>query len=117
MKLPRLRTILLTPLVLFALFYLVSVVRMALLDDSVPELADSPTDYETIAIFGASGTAGDGILEAALADPDIKKIHVITRRATPRIEEGVDSGKPHTTIGSLLGNRRNQCRVHLLVFQ
>jgi hypothetical protein len=98
MKLPRLRTILLTPLVLFALFYIASVVRLALLDDSVPALADSPTDHATIAIFGASGTAGDGILKAALADTDIKKIHVFTRRATPRIEEGVTSGKVQMTL-------------------
>ena len=98
MKLPRLRTILLAPLVLFALFYVVSVVRMASLDDAVPALADSPTDHKTIAIFGASGTAGDGILKAALADADIKKIHVITRRATPRIEEGVASGKVQMTL-------------------
>ena len=93
MKFPRIRTILLTPLVLFALLYLVLVVWVALLDDSIAVLADSPATHETIAIFGASGTAGDGILKAAVADPDIKKIHVITRRATPRIEEGVASGK------------------------
>ena len=98
MKLPRLRTILLAPLVLFALFYVVSVVRMASLDDAVPALADSQTDHKTIAICGASGTAGDGILKAALADADIKKIHVITRRATPRIEEGVASGKVQMTL-------------------
>jgi nucleoside-diphosphate-sugar epimerase len=46
-----------------------------------------------VAIFGASGTAGDGILKAALADPHIDTIHVITRRETARIREGVDSGK------------------------
>jgi nucleoside-diphosphate-sugar epimerase len=48
---------------------------------------------DTIAVFGASGTAGDGILKAALADPDVNTIHVVTRRATPRIEEGIASGK------------------------
>ena len=52
---------------------------------------------EVIALFGASGTAGDGILKAALADPDIRKIHVITRRATARIEEGIASGKVQMT--------------------
>ena len=34
----------------------------------------------TITIFGASGTAGDGILKAALANPDVRKIRVIAYR-------------------------------------
>ena len=93
MKLPRLRTILLTPLVLFALVYIFGVITLALNDDSVAVLEELPVHPATVAIFGASGTAGDGILKAVLASPDIKKIHVITRRATPRIEEGVTSGK------------------------
>ncbi|MDH3613202.1 MAG: hypothetical protein OEU90_09255 [Gammaproteobacteria bacterium] len=98
MKLPRLRTILLTPFVLFALVYLAGVITLALNDESIAVLEESPAYHATVAIFGASGTAGDGILKAALANPDIKKTHVITRRATPRIEEGVASGKVHMTL-------------------
>jgi hypothetical protein len=97
MKLPRLKTVLLTPLVLFALFYAVGVAMFILDDRTVEPLAESPTSI-TVAIFGASGTAGDGILKAALASPDIKKIHVITRRVTPRMEEGVASGKVQLTL-------------------
>jgi len=93
MKLPRLRTILLTPLILFALVYIVGVITLALNDDSIAVLEGLPAHHATIAIFGATGTAGDGILKAALADPDIRKIHVITRRTTPRMEDGVASGK------------------------
>lgn len=94
MKRPRLRTILLIPLVLFALFYLFGVIATLLDDRQVEPLSDvRPASVEEIAIFGASGTAGDGILKAALADPDVRIIHVITRRATPRIEAGVASGK------------------------
>jgi hypothetical protein len=52
-----------------------------------------PGSVDEIAIFGASGTAGDGILKAALADPDVSTIHVITRRVTPRIKAGVARGK------------------------
>jgi hypothetical protein len=37
---------------------------------------------ETIAIFGATGTAGYGVLKAAMNDPVVKKIHVITRRTS-----------------------------------
>jgi nucleoside-diphosphate-sugar epimerase len=93
MKLPRLRVILFTPLILFALVYLAGV-YMAVTRDRSVELAAKPlAPHRTIAIFGASGTAGDGILKAALADPAIQKIHVVTRRATPRMEQGVESGK------------------------
>ena len=96
MKLPRLRTFLLTPLVLFVVFYLFAVIVMSKLSDDrqVEPLSNAgPHSVGEIAIFGASGTAGDGILKAALADPDVTNIHVITRRATPRIEAGVASGK------------------------
>ncbi len=98
MKFPRLRIILLTPLALFALVYIAGAVTLALKDDSVAVIEEPTATYGTIAIFGASGTAGDGILKAALANTDISKIHVITRRATPRIEEGVASGKVQMTL-------------------
>ena len=98
MRLPRLRTILLVPLVLFALFYATGAVMLAMDDRIVAALESPPADYDTIAIFGASGTAGDGILKAALADPAVEAIHVITRRATPRIEEGVAAGKVRMTL-------------------
>lgn len=94
MKLPRLRTLLLAPLLLFAAFYAFGVVANLLDDRRVEPLrAAPPGSLEEIAIFGASGTAGDGILKAALADPDVLTVHVITRRATPRMEAGVASGK------------------------
>jgi hypothetical protein len=98
MKFPRLRIILLTPLALFALVYIAGAVTLAQKDDPIAAFEGATATYETIAIFGASGTAGDGILKAALANPDIRKIHVITRRATPRIEEGVASGKVQMTL-------------------
>jgi hypothetical protein len=98
MKLPRIRTILTVPLVLLALFYLAGVIIIATDDRSVEVLKTQTESNRVIALFGASGTAGDGILKAALADPDIRKIHVITRRATPRIEKGVASGKVQMTL-------------------
>jgi len=98
MKLPRLKTILLTPLVMFALLYLYGATTLALKDDAIAGLESAATNYDTIAIFGASGTAGDGILKAALENPEIRKIHVITRRPTPRIEAGVASGKVEMTM-------------------
>ena len=94
MKLPRLRTIFLTPLVLFVAFYLFGVIVNLLDDRQVKPLSNAtPGNLDEIAIFGASGTAGDGILKASLADPDVRTIRVITRRVTPRIEAGVADGK------------------------
>ena len=94
MKLPRLRTLLSIPVFLFAAFYLFGVYITMTDDRRVEPLVTVPGGkLDEIAIFGASGTAGDGILKAALADPDVGTIHVVTRRATPRIEEGIASGK------------------------
>ena len=88
----------LTPLALFAVLYIAASIKLALEDRSIAVLQGKPANHQAIAIFGASGTAGDGILKAALADPDITRIHVITRRATPRIEEGVAAGKVQMTL-------------------
>ncbi|HNP36323.1 MAG TPA: hypothetical protein PKK10_10755 [Woeseiaceae bacterium] len=98
MKRPRIRTFFLAPLVLFALFYVALAVFLLVDDNAVAPLATPLAKYDTVAIFGASGTAGDGILKAALANADIGEIHVITRRATPRIEAGVASGKVKMTM-------------------
>lgn len=98
MKLFRARTFFLAPLVLFALFYISLLVLSLLDDDTVAPLTGQPSAHHTVAIFGASGTAGDGILKAALSNPDIARIHVITRRSTPRIDAGVASGKVKMTL-------------------
>ena len=93
MKLPRLRTVLLAPVYLFAAFYAVAAILNVLDRDAVEPLAGEPATNPTIAIVGASGTAGDGVLKAALADPGVETIHVITRRITPRMEQGAEQGK------------------------
>jgi hypothetical protein len=78
--------------------YLAGAVMLAMDDRYVAVYEGTPAKHATVAIFGASGTAGDGILEAALADPYIGRIHVVTRRVTPRIEEGVTSGKVQVSL-------------------
>ena len=98
MNLLRARTFFLAPPVLFVLFYISLLVLSLLDDDTVAPLEGQPSTHHTVAIFGASGTAGDGILKAALSDPDIDKVHVITRRSTPRIDAGVASGKVEMTL-------------------
>jgi hypothetical protein len=97
-KLPRLRTVLLAPLILLALAWVALAIYVATMGAAVPAPAAARAPLATIAILGASGTAGDGILEAALADPDVGTIRVITRRITPRMEEGIASGKVKATI-------------------
>ncbi|HNP62825.1 MAG TPA: hypothetical protein PKH39_02765 [Woeseiaceae bacterium] len=98
MKRPRLRTFLVAPVVLFALFYTGVALLHAFGDRSVPASGTTAWYPETIVIFGASGTAGDGILKATLAEPAIRTIHVITRRETPRIRQGIESGKVQMTL-------------------
>ena len=94
----KLKKILVWLLALMAIAYLAIAIRVATYDNVAPQYDGARADLSTIAIFGASGTAGDGILKAALANSGIDRIHVITRRETPRIAEGVASGKVEMTI-------------------
>lgn len=51
-----------------------------------------------VMVFGATGSAGDGLLKAAIDDSEVEKIIVITRRASPRIKEGLASGRVEMRI-------------------
>lgn len=84
--------------VLFALGYAAIAIRVATVDNSAPPSKAPAAPLAHIAIFGASGTAGDGILKAALADPNVESIRAITRRETPRMTEGAATGKLAVTI-------------------
>ena len=66
----------------------------------LPMQTQEPTEERnlTVAVFGATGTIGDGLLKAAIDDPNVGKIRVVTRRPSPRIEAGVESGKVEMTI-------------------
>ena len=79
---------------------MITIVTGSLLSPSIAEtiqpLADPQLNKQAlkeVMIFGASGTVGDGILKALIMDKNVQKIQVITRRLTPRIEEGVKMGK------------------------
>jgi hypothetical protein len=48
---------------------------------------------KVVMVLGATGSVGDGLLKAAIDASEVEKVHVITRRTSPRIEEGVASGK------------------------
>ena len=58
----------------------------------------STSHHRTVAIFGATGTIGDGLLKAAINDPDVDIVRVFTRRPSKRIEEGVAAGKVEMII-------------------
>ena len=94
----KLKKILVWLLGLAVIGYVAIAIRVATYDNVAPAYEGARANLSTIAIFGASGTAGDGILKAALANPEIDRIHVITRRETPRIAEGVASGKVEMTV-------------------
>lgn len=53
--------------------------------------------YEVVAVFGATGDVGDGILEAVMADRNVKKIHVVTRRTPWRFQDGFDASRIEMT--------------------
>ena len=46
-----------------------------------------------VMVMGATGSVGDGLLKAAIEAPEVDKVHVVTRRTSPRIEQGVAEGK------------------------
>lgn len=52
-----------------------------------------PQANRVVMVFGATGSVGDGLLRAAMDDPEVEKIYVVTRRSSPRIEAGVASGR------------------------
>ena len=58
---------------------------------STPKL--KPDLVREVMLFGGTGTIGDGILKALLADKRVSKVYVVTRRETDRIKAGAKSGK------------------------
>lgn len=68
---------------------------------------------KVVMVFGATGSVGDGLLKAAIEAPEVEKVYVVTRRTSPRIEDGVASGKvemrmhedftDYSSLGDILG--------------
>lgn len=52
-----------------------------------------PTANRVVMVFGATGSVGDGLLKAALDDPGVERIIVVTRSLSPRIEAAADAGQ------------------------
>ena len=43
-------------------------------------------ERKTALVIGATGTIGDGLLKAAINDPNVDAVRVFTRRPSPRIK-------------------------------
>lgn len=63
-----------------------------------PNAVHDPLANRVVMVFGATGSVGDGLLKAAMQDPSVEKVYVVSRRSSPRIEAGVVSGKVEMTI-------------------
>ncbi len=83
------------PLVLLLLIAGLNVWGFLTLGTIDPDPAATRDDRanRVVMVFGANGSVGDGLLKAAMEDPDVEQIHVVTRRSSPRIEQGVASGR------------------------
>lgn len=87
--------------ILFGAMLVAYLATLLVRSDDEPPTTTSNVDttmHSNIAIFGSTGTIGDGLLQAAMDDPDVQTIHVVTRRPSPRIDAGVASGKVTRTI-------------------
>jgi uncharacterized protein YbjT (DUF2867 family) len=57
-----------------------------------------PDANRVVMVFGATGSVGDGLLKAAMQDPEVGRIFVVSRRTSPRIDAGVASGRVELTL-------------------
>ncbi|MFT6006722.1 MAG: hypothetical protein ACI9SX_001702 [Pseudoalteromonas tetraodonis] len=58
-----------------------------------PEAARDPQANKVVLVTGATGSVGDGLLKAAMADGQVENIYALTRRISPRLEQGQSSGR------------------------
>jgi len=58
-----------------------------------PDAAHDDNANRVVMVFGATGSVGDGLLKAAIEDAEVQTIYVVTRRSSPRIDAGVESGR------------------------
>ena len=52
-----------------------------------------PAANRVVMVLGATGSVGDGLLKAAIEADSVEKVHVVSRRSSPRIDAGVASGR------------------------
>ena len=52
-----------------------------------------PDANRVVMVLGATGSAGDGLLKAAIEDTTVERVLVLTRRSSPRIDAAVAAGR------------------------
>ena len=82
-----------TLLALVALALGVLLVSVPLGDEYPPAAQVDTSRHRVVAVFGATGLVGEGVFEALRRDPDVRIVHVVTRRRTPAIDAAVSAGR------------------------
>ena len=82
-----------TLLALVALALGVLLVSVPLGDEYPPAAQVDTSRHRVVAVFGATGLVGEGVFEALRRDPDVRMVHVVTRRRTPTIDAAVAGGR------------------------
>lgn len=59
----------------------------------LPEAPRTDTANRVVLVSGATGSVGDGLLKAAMQDQQVETIYALTRRMSPRLEQGQASGR------------------------
>ena len=80
-----------TLLALVALALGVLLVSVPLGDEYPPAAQVDTSRHRVVAVFGATGLVGEGVFEALRRDPDVRMVHVVTRRRTPTIDAADDA--------------------------
>lgn len=105
----------LTLVLLFTLIVASNIWGIFTLGTITPEAAASRDENanRVVMVFGATGSVGDGLLKAAIEDPGVENVYVVTRRTSPRIDAGVASGRvemklledftDYSTLADILG--------------
>ncbi|MEP5566303.1 MAG: hypothetical protein ABJN62_00590 [Halioglobus sp.] len=48
---------------------------------------------KVVMVFGATGSVGDALLKAAMQADEVEQVYAVTRRLSPRLEQGKSSGR------------------------
>ena len=85
-------TLLISVVVLVVGFNLWGALTLGTLELDPDPYRDSSAN-RVVVIFGATGSVGDGLLKAAMQDPEVEKVYALTRRTSPRLRDGQASGR------------------------
>ncbi len=85
-------TLLLAFILLIAGFNLWGALTLGTVPPS-PDPYRDPSANQVVMVFGATGSVGDGLLKAAMGDPEVEQVYAVTRRMSPRLEAGQASGR------------------------